>query len=324
MAKVLPKPTIFDGYRYVGNQVKTVWQKHGGHIMTVAGTTGLFLTGVYACRKTYKIHKELEENARKISNAGIYLDGEGKLKRSCRVIKETTKCAVKTSRHYIPHIVAGGVSAYAVHKGWHHEHTNYQQAAAMVGVVMADFMNYRSNVISEEGAEADRKYLTTKRNKQVHVDPKKDQTVEPEKNDDGAYIVQLQENDLRIWYSKETTPKVWSDSSALRKINLDAITNTLNMQLVYGGSYTINDVRREFYGRQSDIGVGGMYGRVWDPGDPEHPERGAFVNLHYEEDENFMEGRTEGCWIIIDVDPEPLFESMARKKKRELEASLGV
>lgn len=324
MAKALPKPTIFDGYRYIGNQVKTVWQKHGGHIMTVAGTTGLFLTGVHACRKTYKIHKELEENDKRISDAKVYLDGEGKLKRSTRLFKETAKCAVKTTRHYIPDIIAGGVSAYAVHKGWHHEHTNYQQAAAMVGVVMADFMNYRNNVISEEGAEADRKYLTTKRPKQTYIDPKKDQATKSDEKNEDAYTIQLQENDLRIWYSNETTPQVWSDSMALRKVNLDAITNKLNMQLIYGGSYTINDVRREFYGRQSDIGIGGMYGRVWDPGDPEHPERGAFVNLHYEEDEEFMSGRKEGCWIIIDVDPEPLFESMARKTQREIEESLGI
>lgn len=317
----IPGPGITDGYRYLWNQTKAGWQKYGGSIMTVAGTVGLFGAGIHACRKTYKIHKKLEENGKRLANASVYLDGEGKLRHAGRVFKETAKVAAKTSREYIPEIIAGGVSAYAVHKGWRHEHANYQQAAAMLGVVMADFMNYRGNVIDSEGAAADRKYLTTKNSKAYLAHQKKaekkDDNVAAEGEED-AYVVQLNENDLRIWYSRETTPQVWSDSLPIRIGQLRTITERLTRDLIWGGSYTINDVRREFYGRKGDIGNGGMYGRIWDPGDPEHPERGALVNLHFEEDENFMTGRTEGCWIIIDIDKEPLFELMARKKDREL------
>ena len=317
----LPKPTLTDGYRYIGNQLKHGWKQYGGKVMTVAGTTGLFLTGVHACRKTYKIHDRLQENGRKISEAKAYLDGENKLVHAWRVTKTFASCAAKTSALYAVDAVAGGLSAYAISKGWHQEHQNYQQAAAMVGVVMADFMNYRNNVISEHGIDADRRYLTTKRNKAVSISPEKGQTVESTPTGE-EHILELDENSLRILYSRETTPSVWSDSLVLRKAHLDDITQRLTMDLIYGGSYTVNDVRREFYGRKGDIGEGGLYGRIWDPGDPEHPERGALVNLHYEEDEDFLSGRTDYCWIIIDIDNEPLFELLKKKHDRELAKSL--
>lgn len=323
MAKINQSgPGLTDGYTYLFNQGKSFWQKHGGQIMTVAGTAGLFATGVHACRKTYKIHKELEENGKRIAKAKAYINGEGTVKRISRVSKEVASCSVKTARHYVADAIAGGVCAYAIHKGWSKEHENYQQTAAMLGVVMADFMNYRRNNIAENGEEADRRFLTSKRNSKPALadDSKEDSVENPPVGD--ACTVQLHENDLRIWYSRETTPQVWSESLPIRIAHLEDITRSLNNRLIYGGSYTINDVRREFYGPRGDIGVGGMFGRVWDPGDKECPERGAFVNLHYEDDEDFMSGRTEGCWIIIDIDPEPLFESMARIRDKDLERDI--
>ena len=313
----VPKPTMIDGYRYIGNQLKHGWQQYGGRVMTVAGTTGLFLSGIHACRKTYKIHDKLEANGKRISDAKVYLDGESKLSHAWRVTKTVASCAAKTSALYAVDAVAGGLSAYAISKGWHREHQNYQQAAAMVGVVMADFMNYRNNVISEQGIEADRRYLTTKRSKAVCISSEKGQTTEPQPDGD-AHILELDENSLRILYSRDTTPQVWSDSLVLRKAHLEDIKQRLTMDLIYGGSYTVNDVRREFYGRKGDIGEGGLYGRIWDPGDPEHPKRGSLPNLHYEEDDDFCSGRKDWCWIIIDIDEEPLFELMKKKRDREL------
>lgn len=302
------KPGLMDGYTYLWKQGKGFWDRNGGKVLTVAGTTGLFLTTAHSCRRTYKIHDELAENGRKIAEARK----QGKWS----AVKETAKCSVKTSRHYVADAVAGALSSYAIAKGWHTEHKHYQQAAAMVGVVMADFMNYRHNVIAEHGEDADRRYLTTKRNRQVCISPEKGQEVKAD-TDDG-HIVTVDENSLRIWYSKETTPQVWTESHTLRLIQLQEIENKINLNFRYGGSITVNDIRREFYGRKGDVAEGGMFGRIWDPGDPEHPERGAFIKLHYDEDEDFMSGRTDSCYIIIDIDEEPLFELMKRKKERDV------
>lgn len=306
------KPGLIDGGKYILKQGLMKWNQYSGPICTVAGTAGLIFTGVHACRKTYKIHDKLKEH-------GKYIDENGKTK--WKKVKAIAKVSGKTAKDYALDAIIGGVSAAAVAKGWHSEHKNYKNAAAMVGIVMADFMNYRHNVISEQGAEADRRYLTTKNNKVRYIDDGK--LVEKENtNQNDAHIVQVDKNDLRIWFSKYTTPQVWTDSHALRLCRLNDIQNRLNMDLMYGGNISVNDVRREFYGRKGDCDVGGMFGRIWDPGDPAHPERGAYVNLHFEEDENFMAGLTDSCWIIIDIDEEPLFELLKKKKNREMAESI--
>ena len=305
------KPDLMDGGRYLVKQLRNGWNANGGKILTIAGTTGLFFTGVHACRKTYKIHDKLSANGQLIRDA----KSKGKL----FTAKTAAKCAVKTAKDYAADAVVGALSAYAVAKGWHSEHKHYQQAAAMVGIVMADFMNYRSNVIKEHGKEADRRYLTTKAPSANLPDGK---TQEAQKVEGDTHVVDIHPNSLRIWYSKETTPQVWSESYTLRQLQLQGIRDRLDMDLIYGGSYTVNDVRRYFYGRKGDVPEGGMFGRIWDPGDPLHPERGARVNLHYEEDEDFMSGRSDSCYIIIDIDNEPLFELLARKKERDLVKSL--
>lgn len=317
---MIQKPGLFDGYRYLGKQIKMGWDQYGGKVMTVAGTAGLFLTGIHACRKTYKIHDKLERSGAYISAEGELREGDKKFSAKGRKVKAFIKSAASTAKDYAGDIVVGGISAYAVHKGWSKEHTHYQEAAAMASVVLADFMNYRNNVISEQGKEADRRYLTTKSSNIANqTEQKKLENGDHSDSSDGElHELNLTENSLRIWYSKETTPQVWSESYILRIKQLESIENQLAMDLIHGGSYTVNDVRREFYGRKGDIGEGGLYGRIWDPGDPAHPERGALPNLHFREDQDFMEGRTDSCWIIIDVDNEPLFELMKTRKQREI------
>ena len=317
------KLRLADGYRYFGKRVRNGWVHNGGKICTIAGTTGLFLSGVHACRKTYKIHDELAENGRRISEAKQKRDGDRKGARTWRGLKESVKCGVRSSRHYIVPALGAGLSGYAVGRGWKIENGHYQQAAAMVGVVMADFMNYRQNVISEHGKDADRRYLTTRKNTAVDISKEGGAQVKAVAGDDEGMVVDLVENSLRILYSKETTPGVWNESHVIRMHQLEHIVNELNLDLVYGGGYSINDVRRYFYGRQGDIPEGNLFGRVWDPGDPAHPERGAKVNLHYEDDEDFMLGLKDHCWIIIDIDTEPLYTLQKQKRDREMARSMA-
>ena len=310
----LNKPTVAESCRRVYLQVNNAWQKNGGKICTIAGTTGLFLTGLHAARKTYKIHDELVANGKRISEAKKRKSTDGKFTRIIRVAKEAAKCTVKTSRHYVADIVGYGLSAYCTQHGFHIEHTNYQNMVAFSGLLAADFLNYRKNVISEHGKEADLRYLTTKKtngddaNISLNDDTKViSSTVSAEGTPD-ALTVQVDPGLFRIRYSRYTTPLVWSDSHALRIINLDWITNELDRMLIYGGQYDINEVRKLFYGAKGATALGGMFGRIYEPGNPEHPEYGAKVNLHYRDDEDFMSGLKDECWIIIDVDPKPLFE----------------
>ena len=134
------RPGFADGFRYLTRNIKMGWERNGGKICTAAGTAGLFLSGMHACRKTYKIHDELTENGRKMREAGEKIEGEKKTARAARRTKAFIGCGVRTAKHYAADIVGTALSAYAVQKGWHKEHAHYQQAAAMVGVLAADFM----------------------------------------------------------------------------------------------------------------------------------------------------------------------------------------
>lgn len=312
------EPTWADGCRYFFRNMKMGWERNGGKICTIVGTTGLFLSGMHACRTTYKYHDELMENGRRISEAAKKRRGEKGYQRALRVIKETAKCTAKSSKHYAADIVGGALSAYASGKGWNKEHQHYEDAAMMVGVLAADFMNYRSNVISDLGKDADLKYLTTKKTglktiEHISGDGKDGKDAgEGNENAENGIVIQMDPNMLKIKYSRETTPMVWSESYTLRINHLEDIRNTLNGMLIYGGWYTVNDVRREFYGKKGDVAAGGIFGRVWEPGNPEHPEKGRYVDLHYEDDEAFMHGEKDWCWIYIEIDEEPLIETLGK------------
>lgn len=310
------RPTWYDTYKFAGRDLKIFWDRNGGKICTIGGTTGLILSGAHACRKTYKIHDELARNGRKIREADCPMDGDKRFSRLIRKGKAILSCSAKAGKYYLPDIVAGALSGYCVSKGWQIENSHFKEATAMVGVIAGSFMNYRQNVIAELGTEADRRYLTTKKeNRKVYSATLKDGTEVSNDGNQGeneGITVNLEPNLLRIWYSKETTPQIWSPSHLIRMQHLETIENRLNNLLICGGHYTVNDVRREFYGVKGDVGEGALFGRVWDPGNPAHPERGAKVNLHYQEDEEFYYGMKDSCWIIIDIDDEPLVESLKR------------
>lgn len=316
------KSNWMNGYRYLFRNVKPFWNKNGGKICTIAGTTGLFLSGVHACRTTYKYHEEFREHGRRIREAKCQYWNDTPNKRRMRIVKTVAKCSLKATKRYLPDIMAATLSSYVTSKGWGIEHNHYEQAATMVGVLAADFMNYRKNVIDEHGVDADRRYMTRrKENRKILEAEIEDGTKLISKNESDTsdcFVVRMDPSVLKIWYSKETTPMVWSESYALRIAHLEDITKRLEIDLQYGGSYSINDVRRYFYGRKGDAPCGGMFGRVWDPANPEHPERGSLVNLHYQEDEDFMEGRTDSCWIFIDIDQEPLAELLSAMNKKNL------
>ena len=319
-----PKMTLADSYRYIYCQAKNSWQKNGGKICTIAGTTGLFLTGLHTARKTYKIHDELAANGYAIRKAKIAKADDTKFSKAWRVTKTTASCIAKTSKHYLLDAIGFGLSAYCSQKGYSIEHRNYQNMVAFSGLLAADFLNYRKNVISEHGKEADLRYLTTKKEGADILDATlADGTklINSTSSADGtpeALTVQVDPNLFRIRYSRYTTPLVWSESHALRMVNLNWITNELNRMLLYGGQYDVNDVRKLFYGAKGVTPLGGMFGRIFEAGNPEHPEYAAKVNLHFEDDEDFKSGLKDECWIIIDVDPKPLFEREQEQRENGL------
>lgn len=171
----------------------------------------------------------------------------------------------------------------------------------------AAFAAYRANVRAEEGEEADLKYLTggkpgTKRKSDTDEDDEHGEYVE---SDDGITI-HKDPNAFKFWFSKETCPSLWSDCRDLVLHRLDEKENILTLRKCGPANYvSLNDMRREFgglaeYAGRMDVDIGGIYGQLKDPNKSVEQQK---VNLHHRDDKDFVEGRTDGCWIIYDCEP---------------------
>ena len=303
---------LSNGFRSIGRGIKLQWEKHGSLICTIGGTAALISSGVHACRKTYKYHDFLAENGKKIEEAKKPIEGEKKVVRIFRVSKAMAIAGGKTVIKYIPEIAGAAVGSYGIGKGWTTEHKHYKEAVAFGSMIFADFMDYRKNVIAEQGEDADRRYLAKKKPDENISESDEAEFGEAAKaNGEGLDIV-AGENAFRIWYSRETTPNLWSPSLSMRLVNLQWATNEVDRMFI-DGYVTANDVRRIFYGRKGDVPAGNIYGRIYDPGNPANPNGAKLTNLHYEDDEDFMSGRTDSCWLIIDVEPEPIINKIGHK-----------
>lgn len=302
------------GLQSIGRELKFQWEQHGSKICTIGGTAALVGSGIHACRKTYKKYDYLKANGEKIKEARKHIEGEKRGTYIFRVAKTAAGCAGGTLVKYLPEIAGAAVGIYGVGKGWQTENRHYKEAAAFGTMIFADFMDYRRHVVNEYGEETDKRFMTTSADEgsaEVEtVDENGEKAVEKVKN--GGISLTKVPNFCRIWYSKETTPSLWSPSLAMRITNLKWVTNEIDRMLI-DGHVSVNDIRRLFFGRKGDIGIGDIYGRIYDPGNPEHPEYGKLTNLHYKDDEDFMTGRTDCCWLTIDIDPEPIINRIGKK-----------
>jgi len=293
------------GFQTIGREIKFQWEKHGSLICTIAGTGAIIGSGVHACRKTYKQYDFLKSNGDKIREAKKPIEGEKKVTRILRVAKVGAVVGAKTAVKYIPEIAGTALGCYGVGKGLSIEHSHYKEAVAFGSMIFADFMDYRKHVIQEHGKETDQRYLTTKCEDGKTEIVKKDGEGNEEVIQDGIGISVMKDPSAqRIWFGKGTSP-LWSPSHRLRETNLNWATNEIDKMLI-DGHVSLNDMRRVFLGRKGDVPMGDIYGRIWEPGDPARPERGRLTNLHWEDDEDFVNGRTDGCWIYFEIDPEPI------------------
>ena len=180
-------------------------------------------------------------------------------------------------------------------------------ACAAIG---AQFAGYRAAVRDDLGSEADIRYMTGQKavKKTEKIDKKTGEVtneLEYIQDDDGVTI-KKDPNAFRFWFSRETCPSIWVDNFDLRKAKLECIEANLSMRLMDNKHLSLNDMRREFGGynpSKMDVGIGGIFGRVWEDG---KPSTHKLIDLHFRDDKEFMEGRTDSCWIVFDCDPEPI------------------
>lgn len=301
------KELMIKGGEVVWRKAEWKWQKDGEKILTRGGEIGMVTSGLYAVKKTHDIQDLLKETKADIQRAKEKGD-----KKAIR--KASANRYIQVGKHYILPTAGALISMKMIEGGLGKSIEKTSAMAATATLYAATLRNYRKNVIAEYGKDVDRKFMTTQRVAgRVTESPEKKEEKTKAKDEEGSITLPVNPNALRIMYSREMTPDVWHDSHALRIATLNAITNELDVMLISNGHLPLNDQRRKFGGPKMDVGIGGVIGRIWDPGNPKNPRGGRRTNLHYEDDIDFMEGRKNWCWIIFDVDDEPIIDRMDEK-----------
>lgn len=192
-----------------------------------------------------------------------------------------------------------------------------KKALTACAALGAQFAGYRAAVRDDLGAEADTIYMSGGRlkDKNLRIDAKtgeisriKNEKEDAHVDENGDITLKKDPNAFRFWFSRETCPSIWCDNYDLRLSKLEWVEDTLNLQLRGAGHISLNDMRREFGGlipKKMDVGIGGIFGVTYDG----HKR----INLHFRDDQDFMEGRTDSCWIIFDCDPEPIIGKINTK-----------
>lgn len=303
--------SIAEGGEVLARKLKREWDKNGEKWLTKGGTTGLIGSGIYAVKKTNDIADLLKETREDVKRAKE--SGDKKEIRKARLRRGR-----KVGKHYILPIVGATVSTMMIDNGMAKAGEKTMAMAATATLYATTLRQYRKNVIDDLGVEADRKYMTTTKikGKISEVEMSDGTKVTETGSNDGYITLPVEENALRIMYSREMCPDSWHDSLALRRSVLESIETELDVMLMTRPSLTLNEMRRKFGSpKDMDVPVGFRIGRVYDPGNPQNPTGGRRINLHWRDDKDFVEGRKDWCWIIFDIDDVPIDCQLEEMKK---------
>ena len=307
--------TIGLGYKMIWEDINVKLGFKGPRIMSGVGTLMQVVAGPLFARKALK--KDVQEAIESANKALAEVEESVKNEKASKKIVEKAKAqtvrACKVAKEFAGPIAmtVGGAVLQQGAMGWS---TNIgEKAIAGAAAIGAEFAAYRAAVRAEEGEEADLKYLTG--GKPVKETVEVDENGEPVEyiQDENGFKIVKDPGAFKLWYSKETCPTCWYDTYDLRQRQLENVQNNLDLRLRTAGHISLNDMRREFntlFPAKMDVGIGGIYGVVWTE---EKFRAGYKVNLHFKDDKDFMEGRTDSCWIIFDCDPEPIVGKIGKK-----------
>ena len=307
--------TIGLGYKMIWEDINVKLGFKGPKIANGVGTGLQLIASGLIARTAYKdeTKKAIEDANKVLAEVEESVKDEKKPKKVFKLIKAHIVRDWKVVKKFGKPIgiYAAGEGLRQAGFGWS---VNIGETALKgSAATAAAFAAYRANVRAEEGEEADLKYLTG--GKPVKETVEVDENGEPVEyiQDENGFKIVKDPGAFKLWYSKETCPTCWYDTYDLRQRQLENVQNNLDLRLRTAGHISLNDMRREFntlFPAKMDVGIGGIYGVVWTE---EKFRAGYKVNLHFKDDKDFMEGRTDSCWIIFDCDPEPIVGKIGKK-----------
>ena len=314
--------TLFTGYRLMYQDLTVRHPDLLPRCFSGCGT-GLMMIGSAVAAKTAcqdDIQQVIAEANAAVDEAKRIREGEKKPERAKRIFKAKAVKGWKMVKAFRKTVVIEAVGAGMNGIGLGISEHGKHKAIQACGVLGATFAAYRANVREDLGEEADLRYLTGRKavKSTQHIDKRTGEIKEvlERADDDGEVTVKKDPNAFRFWFSKDTCPSLWTSNLDLCKANLEWVENTLTLKFQGAKHISLNDMRREFGGlkpAEMDVGIGGIFGRVIDPNKPLMSQR---IDLHFREDKDFWEGRTEGCWIIFDCDEEPIIGRIGKKIKQ--------
>jgi len=303
--------TLITGYKLLFKEAKFKFGNVAPKAFSGCGT-GMMMIGSAIMAKT-----AMEEDTKQVvAEANAAIEEARKSKKRKEIVKAHASKTWKIVKVFHKGIAleVGGAVCNGVGIGLSERgRTKALTACAAIG---AQFAGYRAAVRDDLGNEADLRYLTGRSavKKTEKINKKTGEiTEELEMVEDDGVVIPKDPNAFRFWFSKETCPSLWSDNFYIRKSNLQWVEDNINRQLILGKHLSLNDMRREFGGLQPskmDVGIGGIFGRIYDETKSIAENR---INLHWRDDSDFMEGRTDSCWIIFDCDPDPIVGKINKK-----------
>lgn len=313
--------TLFTGYKLMFQDINRKHNDLFPRCFSGCGT-GLMMIGSAVMAKTAMkedVRDIIAEADAAIEEAKKSVEGEKKVHRTKRIFKaKVTKGwkMVKKFRGGIAMEIGGAVlNGIGYKMAENGKHTALKAA----GSAMAAFAAYRANVRDDLGAEADAKYMSGRKavKRTEKINKKTGEiTSELEYTDDDGVFLKKDPNSFRLLYSPEACPSVCSENYHLRLEQIKNIQDMLSIKLQSVGHLSLNEARREFGGlipAKMDVDEGGIFGWVIDPNKPKHQQ---FVNLHYTDDKDFMEGRKNWCYLIFDCD---IIVGKINKKHKQVE-----
>ena len=280
--------TLITGYKLLFKEAKFKFGNVAPKAFSGCGT-GMMMIGSAIMAKT-----AMEEDTKQVvAEANAAIEEAKKSKKRKEIVKAHASKTWKIVKVFHKGIAleVGGAVCNGVGIGLSERgRTKALTACAAIG---AQFAGYRAAVRDDLGNEADLRYLTGRSavKKTEKINKKTGEiTEELEMVEDDGVVIPKDPNAFRFWFSKETCPSLWSDNF-----------------------YSLNDMRREFGGLQPskmDVGIGGIFGRIYDETKSIAENR---IDLHWRDDSDFMEGRTDSCWIIFDCDPDPIVGKINKK-----------
>ena len=309
--------TLFNGYRIMYNDLVGKHPDLLPRCFTGCGT-GLMMIGSAVMAKTAideDIDQLIADCDAAIEAAKKSQEGDKKIEKTKRVLKARATKGLKIVKVFHKGILCEVAGATGVGIGYGMAERGKHRALKAVGAIGAAFASYRAAVKEDLGEEADNRYLAGKSaiKRSEKVNKKTGEITEEFERAEDGLTINKDPSAFRFWFSEETCPSLWFDNLDLRTETLKHVEDGMTLRFQTTGHISLNDMRREFGGltpEKMDVDIGGIFGKVLDP---KKPIQQQTVNLHFSDDKDFMQGRTNGCWIIFECDEKPIVGRIGKR-----------